>query len=125
MLRLFCFSIFCLIFLFGILLIFASFLQAYYDIYFSHILSFSFYILQISFYIYILLTLLIFLYLFRSNLLLYLILFLCFFENKLYYSFLYNAPFLSIKLELVIKILLYVFSYTENKFCIHFFKHEQ
>ena len=95
---------------------FCLFSQALYDIYFFHILSFSFYLLRISFYIYLLLALLVFLYHFHNNFLLYLILFLCFFVNKLYYSFLYitknknrnkifyNAPFLSIKLELIILI---------------------
>ena len=59
------------IFVSDILSIFASFLQTYYDIYFFHILSFSFYLLKISFYVYFLLTLLVFLYHFHSNLLLY------------------------------------------------------
>ena len=78
------------IFVLDILSIFASFLQAYYDIYFFRILSFSLYLLQISFYIYFLLAPLAFLYHFFSNLSLYLIFFLCFFDNKLYYPFLYN-----------------------------------
>ena len=89
MFRFFCFSIFFLVFFFGILLVFASFHQAYYDIYFFVIPFFYFYLLQISFYIYLLLALLIFLYHFLSNLLLYLVLFLCFFDNKLKYSLLY------------------------------------
>ena len=62
---------------------------------FFHILSFSFYLLQISFYIYFFIALLIF---------------LCFYDNKLYYPFFiytkkkknYKIPFLSIKLWLVI-----------------------
>ena len=75
------------IFVSDILSIFASFLQTYYDIYFFHILSFSFHLLKISFYVYFLLTLLVFLYHFHSNLLLYLAFFLCFFDNKLYFPF--------------------------------------
>ena len=78
------------IFAFDIILIFASFLQTYFDIYFFHILSFSLYLLQISFFIYFLLAPLAFFYHFHSNLLLYLALFLCFFDNKLYYPFSYN-----------------------------------
>ena len=95
---------------FDILLIFASFLQTYYDICFFHILSFSFYLLEISFYIYFLLALLVFLYHFYDNILLYLVLFLCSFDNKFSYSFScikkknYKIPFLSIKLELFINL---------------------
>ena len=53
---------------FGILLVFASFLQTYCDIYSFHILFFNFFLLQISFCIYLLLV-----PLFS----------LCFFDNKL------------------------------------------
>ena len=68
---------------FDILLAFVSFLQAYYDICFSHILCFCFSILQISVYIYFLLDHLTSLYHFDNNLLLYLVSRLCFSDNKL------------------------------------------
>ena len=78
-------------FLFWYSFSFASFLQTYYDIYSFHILSFYFYLLQISFYIYFLLAPLIFLYHSHNNLLLYLVLVLCFSDNKLcYLFFIYN-----------------------------------
>ena len=78
--------------LFDILLVFVSFLQTYYDTYSFHILSFYFFLLQISFCIYLLPALLITLCYFYSNLLLYLVSNLCFFDNKLNqcsHSFLY------------------------------------
>ena len=76
---------------FDILLAFVSFLQAYYDICFSHILCFCFSILQISVYIYFLLDHLTSLYHFDNNLLLYLVSLLCFSDNKLNHSlFIYN-----------------------------------
>ena len=93
---------------FDILLAFVSFLQAYYDICFSHILCFCFSILQISVYIYFLLDHLTSLYHFDNNLLLYLVSLLCFSDNKLNHSlFIYNkknykTPFLLTKLELLI-----------------------
>ena len=108
-LLLLCFDAFASRYFFGILLIFASFLQTYYDIYFFHILSFYSYLLQIGFYIYLLLAFLIFHYCFYTTLFLYLVLYLCFFDSRLYYpflyimkktSFFYKALFLSIKLEL-------------------------
>ena len=49
---------------FDILLAFVSFLQTYYDIYFSHILFFYFFLFQLSFCIYLLLVPLISLFLF-------------------------------------------------------------
>ena len=52
---------------FDILLVFAFFLQTYFGICFFHILSFYFFLLQISFCIYLLLAPLIFLYHFRNN----------------------------------------------------------
>ena len=58
---------------FDILLVFVSFLRTYCEICFFHILSFYFYLLQISFCIYLLLALLISLYQFHNNLLLYLV----------------------------------------------------
>ena len=105
------------IFFFVILLIFASFLQTYYNTYLSRILSFCFYLLQISFYIYLFLALLIFIYYFYNNLLLYLVLFLCFFDNKWCYSFFiynekqklikqnYKTLILSFRLELFIMLI--------------------
>ena len=68
---------------FDILLVFVSFLQTYCGICFFHILSFYFFLLQISFCIYLLLALLILLYHFHKNLLLYLVLSPDFFDNKL------------------------------------------
>ena len=53
---------------FDILLVFFSFLQLYCDIYFSHILFFYFFLLQRSFFIYLLPVLLISLYNFHNNL---------------------------------------------------------
>ena len=78
-LRLFSLAIFFLIFFYSLFF----FLQTYYDICFFHILFFYFFLLQISFCIYLLLALLIFLYHFHNNLLLYLVSRLCFFDNKL------------------------------------------
>ena len=80
--------------LFDILLVFVFFLQTYCGICFFHILSFYGFLLQIIFYIYLLLTSLIFLYHFHNNLLLYLVSRTCFFDNKLIHrncihSFLY------------------------------------
>ena len=66
---------------FDILLVFVFFLRTYYDICFNHIFAFHFFLLQISFCIYLLFSLLIFLYHFY-NLLLYLVSHLCFFDNK-------------------------------------------
>ena len=77
---------------FDILLVSVSFLQTYYDAYSSHILSFYFFLLQISFFTYLSLVLLISLYYFYINLLLYLVLRFAFFDNKLNqwsHSFLY------------------------------------
>ena len=68
---------------FDILLVFAYFLQTYCDIYSFHILSFYFFLLQLSFCIYFLPVRLISLYHFYNNLLLYLVPNLCFFDNKL------------------------------------------
>ena len=76
-------TFFVLQYFFDILLVFASFLQTYYDIHCSHIFFFSFFILQISCYIYLLPAPLISLYYFYSNLLLYLVSNLCFFNNRL------------------------------------------
>ena len=101
---------------FDILLVLVSFLQTYYDICFFHILSFCFFLIQISFCIYLLLAVLIFLYcsdnlLLFLNLLLYLVSHLCFFDNKFSHSFFiyskknYKTPFLSIKLELFIMLI--------------------
>ena len=76
----------------------------YYDICFFHILSFCFLLLQISFCIYLLLALLIFLYRFHNNILLYLVSHLCFFDNTFSHSFFvhskknYKTPFLSIRI---------------------------
>ena len=67
---------------FGILLVFASFLQTY-DIYSSHILFFYFFLLQKSFCIYVVLVPLISLSHFNNNLLLYLVSRLGFFDHKL------------------------------------------
>ena len=58
---------------FDILLVSVSFLQTYYDTYSSRILSFYFFLLQISFCIYLSPVLLISLYYFYSNFLLYLV----------------------------------------------------
>ena len=68
---------------FAILLVLGFFLQTYCSICFFHILFFYFFLLQINFCIYLLLALLIFLYHFHNNLLLYLVSRLCFFDNKL------------------------------------------
>ena len=68
---------------FDILLIFVFFLQTYRDICSSHILSFYFFFLQISFCIYLLLAFIMSLYHFYNNLLLYLVSRLGFFDNKL------------------------------------------
>ena len=74
---------------------------------------FLLYVLQIIFNIYLLLAFLIFHYYFYNIVFLYLVLHFCFFDSRLYYSFLYatkkkiflyKIPFLSIKLELVIKL---------------------
>ena len=95
---------------FDIPLVFVSFLQAY-RICFFHTLSFCFFVLQVSFCINPLLALLIFLYYFYNNLLLYLVSHLCFFDNKFSHSFFiyskknYKTPFLSIKLELFIMLI--------------------
>ena len=96
---------------FDILLAFVFFLQTYYDICFFHIISFCFFLLQISFSIYLLLALLIFLYRFHNNLFLYLISLLCFLDNKFSQSFFihskknYKTPFLSTKLQLFIMLI--------------------
>ena len=77
---------------FDILLIFFSFFQTYYNIYSSNILFFYFFLLQISFCIYLLLAPLISLYHFHNNFLLYSVSRLCFFDNNLNqhtYSLLY------------------------------------
>ena len=94
---------------FDILLIFFSFFQTYYNIYSSNILFFYFFLLQISFCIYLLLAPLISLYHFHNNLFLYLVSRLGLFDNTLnqhsdslfFYIIkkIYKAPFLSIKLE--------------------------
>ena len=71
------------------------------------IFPFYFFIFQISFCIYLLLALLIFFYHFHNNLLLYLVLRLSFFDNKLnstlthfiYNEKIYKTPLLSVKLE--------------------------
>ena len=93
---------------FDTLLVFVSFLQTYCNICSHNILSVHFFLLQISFCIYLLLALLISLYHFHNNLLLYLVLCLGFFDTKLNQhsrSFLYiikifyKTPFLSTKLE--------------------------
>ena len=70
---------------FDILQVFVFFTQANYGICFFHIL-FLFFIFQISFYIYLLLALLIFLYYDHNNLLLYLVSRLCFFDNKIKFA---------------------------------------
>ena len=94
---------------FNILLSSVLFRQTYYDICFFHIPFFKSYLLQISFYIYLLQALSIFLYCFHNNLMLYLVLLLCFSDNKSCHSFfIYNkkkynkTPILSIRLELSI-----------------------
>ena len=70
--------------IFDILLVFVFFLLlTYCGICFFHILFLHFFLLQISFCIYLLFALIIFLYHFHNNLLLYLISRLCFFDNKL------------------------------------------
>ena len=94
---------------FDIPLVIVFFLQIYRGICLSHFLSFCFFLLQISFCIYFLPALLLFLYCFHNNILLYLVLHLCFFDNKSTHSFFiysknYKTPFLSIKLELFIMI---------------------
>ena len=66
---------------FDILLVFISFLQTYCGICFFHILSFSSYLPERNFCIYLLLALLILFYHFHSNLLLYLLSRLCFFDR--------------------------------------------
>ena len=96
---------------FDILLVFAFLLQTYYDICFFHIFWFWIFLLQISFYIHILLALLFFLYRFYNNLLIILVSLLCCFDNKLFHSFFiyrkqnYKMPILSIKLELSIMLI--------------------
>ena len=95
---------------FDILLVFVSFLQTYYDIFFFHIFAFHFIVLEIRFCIYVLLALLIFPYHFYNNLLLYLVSDLYFYNKFLQktHSFFtydknnYKTPFLSFKLELFI-----------------------
>ena len=76
------------------LLIFVSLLQTYCGIYSSHIFFFYFFLLQISFYIYLLLIVLISVYHSHTNLLLYLVSRLGFFDNKLnrhiHLFFIYN-----------------------------------
>ena len=67
---------------FDILLVF-FFLQTNYGMYSSHNLSFCFFLLQISFCIYLLLAVLIFFYHFHNNILLYLVSLLGFFDNRL------------------------------------------
>ena len=87
----------------NILLAFVSFLQTYCGICFFHMSSFFFFfLLQISFCVYLSHALLIFLYNFYNNLLLYLISRLCFFDNKsnqrsFTHPFLYiiKTPFIS------------------------------
>ena len=59
------------------ILVFVSFLLTYYGIFFFHIPSFYFFLIQINFCIYPLLALLIFLYHFYNNLFLYLVSHLC------------------------------------------------
>ena len=99
---------FTIILLIDILLFFFSFLQTYQDIYFSHILFFIFFLLQICFCIYLLPVFLISLCHFHNNPLLYLVSRLSFFDNMLNKhsnSFLYitkkiyKKPLLSTKLE--------------------------
>ena len=116
---------------FRILLVFASFLQTYYDIYFFHILFFYSYLPQISFYICPLLAFLIFHYYFYNTLLLYLVLHPCFFNSRLCYPFLYTTKkkkiffikyyFYQLNQNYSLIFLLHAHSYTQNKFCIHFF----
>ena len=66
---------------FDIILVFVFF--PHYDICFFLIFSFYFFLLQVNFYIYLSLAILIFLHHFHNNLLLYLVSHLCFFDNKL------------------------------------------
>ena len=100
---------------FDILLVFVFFLQTYYDIYFFHILSFYFFLLQINFCIDLLPFVLIFLYQFYHNPLLCLVHFsvFCFFliisffirvarSHLLYVIKKIKTPFLSLRLELFI-----------------------
>ena len=107
MLRLFCFLISSFLIFFWFFLIFFRHIMI--SIFF-HILFFYSYFLQICFYVYFLLGLLAFCYYFCNIILLYLVLHLCFFDNKLYYPFFYitkknkhfffhKTPSLSIKLE--------------------------
>ena len=79
---------------FDILLVFVSFLQTYYDIWFFYIFAFHFFLLRISFCIYLLLALLIVLYHFYNNGLLYLVSHLCFFDNKFLHRSCTQQPFI-------------------------------
>ena len=105
---------------------FVSFLQTYYGICSFHVLSFYICLLQISFCIYLLLALLTFFNHFHNTLLLYLVSRLCFFDNKLCYSFFvynkknYKTPILSNKLELFIMLIALSLLITESEFCKHF-----
>ena len=114
---------FTIILLIDILLFFFSFLQTYYDIYFSHILFFIFFLLQICFCIYLLPVFLISLCHFHNNPLLYLVSRLSFFDNMLNKhsnSFLYitkkiyKKPLLSTKLEPFIMLLHHLCSCTKH-----------
>ena len=117
-----------------ILLVFVSFLQICCGIYSSYILFFIFFLLQMSFYINFLLSLLISLHYCYSNLLLYLVTNLCFFDGKLnQYSHLflnitkkknYKTLLLSTKLELFIMLIAsnhYSYHYS-NDYSTIFFK---
>ena len=76
---------------FYIILVFVCFLQTYSGICLFHFHSFYLFLLQISFCVYLLLPLFIFLYHFYNNLLLYLVSLLCSFHIKFFHSFLiYN-----------------------------------
>ena len=89
---------------FGIFLNFCFFSSNILRIYFSRILFFYFYLLQIGFYMYLLPALLVFFIIYYNNLLLYLIIFLCFLDNKLNMYFQGFRPFYIIK-----KIIIHLF----------------
>ena len=85
---------------FGIFFNFCFFSSNILRIYFSRILFFYFYLLQIGFYMYLLPALLVFFIIYYNNLLLYLIIFLCFLDNKLNMYFQGIRPFYIIKKKL-------------------------
>ena len=115
---------------FDILLAFVYFLYTYYNIYFCHII-FYFFHLQIILYTYFLLSLslslslLIPLYHFYNIIWLYLVLFLCFFDNKLFHSFLYiikkyiMVNFFHLSQNFSLYLLYHFCSYSKNEFYNH------